>query len=161
MSGNAPEIALPQLPQARVAIISSSWHLDICNDLVAGAKRALGQAAITDVLVHYVPGSFEIPLASQMFFEKGYDAVVAVGLVLKGETPHFDYVCQGVTQGIMQVSLTRSKPIGFGVLTVDTVEQAIARSGIAGSKEDKGFDATVAALELLKVKRDLPVLRKS
>ena len=86
---------------------------------------------------------------------------MVLGVVLRGETPHFDYVCQGVTQGIMQVSLSRSKPIGFGVLTVDTVEQAIARSGVAGSKEDKGFDSAVAALELLRVKRELPVLRKS
>ena len=93
MSGNAPEIALPQLRNARVAIISSSWHLDICNDLVAGAERALAAASIKDVEVIYVPGSFEIPLASQIAFEKGFDAVVAVGLVLEGQTPHFDYVC--------------------------------------------------------------------
>ncbi len=153
MSGNAPEIALPQLPQARVAIISSSWHLDICNDLVAGAKRALGQAAITDVLVHYVPGSFEIPLASQMFFEKGYDAVVAVGLVLKGETPHFDYVCQGVTQGVIDVSLKFNSPIGFGVLMCNTLDQAIARCGRPESIEDKGYDSAVAAISLLNLKR--------
>ena len=153
MSGNAPEIALPQLPQARVAIISSSWHLDICNDLVAGAKRALGQAAITDVLVHYVPGSFEIPLASQMFFEKGYDAVVAVGLVLKGQTPHFDYVCQGVTQGVIDVSLKFNSPIGFGVLMCNTLDQAIARCGRPESIEDKGYDSAVAAISLLNLKR--------
>ena len=149
MSGNAPEIALPQLPQARVAIISSSWHLDICNDLVAGAKRALGQAAITDVLVHYVPGSFEIPLAAQKMFEKGYDAVVAVGLVLKGETPHFDYVCQGVTQGVVDAQLKWSKPIGYGVLMCNDLDQAIARSGRPGSKEDKGYDSAIAALALM------------
>jgi 6,7-dimethyl-8-ribityllumazine synthase len=153
MSGNAPEIALPQLPQARVAIISSSWHLDICNDLVAGAKRALAQAAITDVFVHYVPGSFEIPLASQMFFEKGYDAVVAVGLVLKGETPHFDYVCQGVTQGVIDVSLKFNSPIGFGVLMCNTLDQAIARCGRPESIEDKGYDSAVAAISLLNLKR--------
>ena len=104
MSGNAPDIDLPQLPKARVAIISSSWHLDICNDLVAGAQRALAAAAIKNVEVIYVPGSFEIPLASQIAFEKGFDAVVAVGLVLEGQTPHFDYVCQGVTQGVIDVS---------------------------------------------------------
>ena len=153
MSGNAPEITLPQLPDARVAIISSSWHLDICNDLIAGAKKALSAASITDVTVTYVPGSFEIPLAAQIAFEKGFDAVVAVGLVLKGETPHFDYVCQGVTQGVMDVSIRFSAPIGFGVLMCDTVEQAIARSGRPGSVEDKGYDSAVAAIKLLELKK--------
>ena len=153
MSGNAPEITLPQLPDARVAIISSSWHLDICNDLIAGAEKALSASSISDVTVTYVPGSFEIPLAAQFAFEKGFDAVVAVGLVLKGETPHFDYVCQGVTQGVMDVSLKFSAPIGFGVLMCDTVEQAIARSGRPGSVEDKGYDSAVAAIKLLELKK--------
>jgi 6,7-dimethyl-8-ribityllumazine synthase len=152
MSGNAPEIVLPQLPNARVAIISSSWHLDICNDLVAGAERALAAASIKDVEVIYVPGSFEIPLASQIAFEKGFDAVVAVGLVLEGETPHFDYVCQGVTQGVMDVSLKFSAPIGFGVLMCNTLDQAMARSGRPGSVEDKGYDSAVAAIKLLELK---------
>ena len=152
MSGNAPEIALPQLPQARVAIISSSWHLDICNDLIAGAQKALAAAAITDVSVSYVPGSFELPLAAQLAFEKGFDAVVAVGLVLEGQTPHFDYVCQGVTQGIMDVSLKFSAPIGFGVLMCNTLDQALARSGRPGSSEDKGYDSAVAAIKLLELK---------
>jgi 6,7-dimethyl-8-ribityllumazine synthase len=78
--------------------------------------------------------------------------VVAVGLVLKGETPHFDYVCQGVTQGVIDVSLKYGKPIGYGVLMCNDLEQAIARSGVAGSKEDKGYDSAVAALELLRLK---------
>ena len=154
MSGNAPQIALPQLPHARVAIISSSWHLDICNDLIAGASRALKDAGITEATIIHVPGSFEIPLASQIAFEQGYDAVVAVGLVLKGETPHFDYVCQGVTQGILDVSLKFSRPIGFGVLMCNTLEQAIARSGRPGSIEDKGFDSAVAAIRLLELKKE-------
>lgn len=153
MSGNAPEIVLPQLPQSRFTIISSSWHLDVCNDLVAGASRALKNAGITDINITYVPGSFEIPLASQMAFEKGYDAVVAIGLVLQGETPHFDYVCQGVTQGVIDVSLKFGKPIGFGVLMCNTLDQAIARSGRPGSIEDKGFDSAVAAIRLLELQR--------
>jgi 6,7-dimethyl-8-ribityllumazine synthase len=152
MSGNSPELVLPQLPKARVAIISSSWHLDICNDLVAGAQCALKAASISDVEVIYVPGSFEIPLAAQLAFEKGFSAVVAVGLVLKGETPHFDYVCQGVTQGVMDVSLKFSAPIGFGVLMCNTLDQAIARSGRPGSVEDKGYDSAVAAIKLLELK---------
>lgn len=161
MSGAVPQISLGDLSQFRIAIISASWHEQICADLITGARRALEAAKIKPEPVIYVPGSFELPLAAQLALDSGFDAAVVLGVVLRGETPHFDYVCQGVTQGIMQVSLTRSKPIGFGVLTVDTVEQAIARSGIAGSKEDKGFDSTVAVLELLRVKRDLPVLRKS
>jgi len=149
MAGHAPEIAVPKFAKAKVAIISSSWHLDICNDLIAGATRALEAAEVNKIKVIYVPGSFEIPLAAQKMFEKGYDAVVAVGLVLKGETPHFDYVCQGVTQGVMDVQLKWSKPVGYGVLMCDDLEQAIARSGRAGSKEDKGYDSAIAALALM------------
>jgi len=152
MSGKAPTIELPQLPKARVAVISSSWHLDICNDLIAGAQRALTSASISDVEVIYVPGSFEIPLASQLAFEKGFDAVVAVGLVLQGETPHFDYVCQGVTQGVIDVSLKFSALIGFGVLMCNTLDQAIARCGRPESIEDKGYDSAVAAIRLLQLK---------
>ena len=149
MAGHAPAIGIKPLPNAKVAIISSSWHLDICNELIAGAQRAFAEAQVKTVEVQYVPGSFEIPLAAQYAFEAGFDAVVAVGLVLKGETPHFDYVCQGVTAGIMDVSLSRSKPIGFGVLMCDTIEQANARAGFADSFEDKGFDSAIAALSVL------------
>ena len=149
MAGHAPEIAVPKFAKAKVAIISSSWHLDICNDLIAGATRALEAAEVKKIKVIYVPGSFEIPLAAQKMFERGYDAVVAVGLVLKGETPHSDYVCQGVTQGVMDVQLKWSKPVGYGVLMCDNLEQAIARSGRAGSKEDKGYDSAIAALALM------------
>jgi 6,7-dimethyl-8-ribityllumazine synthase len=149
MAGHAPEIAVPKFPKAQVAIISSSWHLDICNDLIAGATRALEAAEVKKIKVVYVPGSFEIPLAAQKMFEKGYDAVVAVGLVLKGETPHFDYVCQGVTQGVVDAQLKWSKPIGYGVLMCNDLDQAIARSGRPGSKEDKGYDSAIAALALM------------
>lgn len=152
MAGAAPGITIKPQPRAKVAIISSSWHLDICNDLIAGAQRALKEATVENVEVIYVPGSFEIPLAAQLAFEKGFDAVVAVGLVLQGETPHFDYVCSGVTDGVLNVSLKFSKPIGFGVLMCNTLDQAIARSGRPGSIEDKGFDSAVAALELLTLK---------
>ncbi len=149
MAGHAPEIAVPKAPKAKVAIISSSWHLDICNDLIAGAVRALEAAEVKKIKTIYLPGSFEIPLAAQKAFEKGYDAVVAVGLVLKGETPHFDYVCQGVTQGVIGVQLKFSKPVGYGVLMCENLDQAIARCGRPGSKEDKGFDSAIAALSLL------------
>ncbi len=153
MAGHAPTIGIKPLPGAKVAIISSSWHLDICNDLIAGAKRALTQAQVGTVEVQFVPGSFEIPLAAQYAFEAGFNAVVALGLVLKGETPHFDYVCQGVTQGVIDVSLKHSKPIGYGVLMCNDLDQAIDRCGRATSKEDKGYDSAVAALELLHLQK--------
>ena len=151
MAGHAPDLSIPNLPKAKVAIISSSWHLDICNDLIAGATRALEEAKVGKIEVIFVPGSFEIPLAAQKAFEKGFDAVVALGLVLKGETPHFDYVCQGVTQGIIDVQLKFSKPIGYGVLMCNDLDQAIARSGRPGSKEDKGYDSAMAALKLIEL----------
>ena len=151
MAGHTPDLTIPHLPNAKVAIISSSWHLDICSDLIAGATRALEEAKVGKIEVIFVPGSFEIPLAAQKSFEKGFDAVVALGLVLKGETPHFDYVCQGVTQGIIDVQLKFSKPIGYGVLMCNDLEQAIARSGRPGSKEDKGYDSAMAALKLIEL----------
>ncbi len=149
MAGHAPEIAIKKHPKAKVAIISSSWHPGLCGDLIAGARRALDVAEVQEIEVIFVPGSFEIPLAAQRAFEGGFDAVVAVGLVLKGETPHFDYVCQGVTQGVIDVQLKFSKPIGYGVLMCNDLDQAIARSGVPGSKEDKGYDAAIAALAFL------------
>ena len=153
MAGHAPTIGIKPLPGAKVAIISSSWHLDICNDLIAGAKRALTEAQVGEVEVQFVPGSFEIPLAAQYAFEAGFDGVVALGLVLKGETPHFDYVCQGVTQGVIDVSLKHSKPIGYGVLMCNDLDQAIDRCGRTTSKEDKGYESAVAVLELLHLRK--------
>ena len=155
MAGVAPEIVLKDMSGFKVSIVSASWHKEICDALVAGAHRALKAAGVSIDPVIYVPGSFELPLAAQYALNAGADAAVVLGVVVRGETPHFDYVCQGVTDGIMKVSLNLNKPIGFGVLTVDDVAQAIARSGVSGSKEDKGFDATVAALELLRVKKTL------
>ena len=99
-------------------------------------------------------GSFELPFAAKIALDSGFDAAVVLGVVVRGETPHFDYVCQGVTNGVMKVQLEARKPIGFGVLTVDTVEQAIARSGIPGSKEDKGYDSAMAAIDLLRLQEN-------
>lgn len=150
MIGASPKIEVQGLGSKKVAIVTSQWHPEICDALVAGAQRALREAGVTQSRVRKVAGSFEIPLASQMLLDEGFDAVVTVGLVLRGETPHFDYVCQGVTSGVMDVMLSRGKPIGFGVLMCDDLEQARARSGLPGSKEDKGYDAAIAALDLLK-----------
>jgi 6,7-dimethyl-8-ribityllumazine synthase len=154
MSGEgAPVVAIPKLVNARIAIVSAEWHMEICDALVQGARRACQQAELAEVRVEWVPGSFELPLACRYFLDAGYDAVIALGLVLRGQTPHFDFVCQGVTSGLMDVMVTLRKPIGFGVLMCDTLEQAQARSGLPGSIEDKGFEAASAALQMFELGR--------
>lgn len=149
MSNTAPTISITQMPNLKAIIISASWHPEICDALVAGAKRGFAAAGINNPTVKTVAGSFELPLAAQLAFEQGFDIAVVVGLVLRGETPHFDYVCQGVTDGVMQVSLNKSKPIGFGVLMCDQLSQAKDRAGLPGSKEDKGYDSALAALSVI------------
>jgi 6,7-dimethyl-8-ribityllumazine synthase len=149
MSNAAPTISIPQMPNLKAIIISASWHPEICDALVDGAKRGFAAAGINNPTVKTVAGSFELPLAAQLAFEQGFDIAVVVGLVLRGETPHFDYVCQGVTDGVMQVSLNKSKPIGFGVLMCDQLSQAKERAGLPGSKEDKGYDSALAALSVI------------
>jgi len=153
MAGAAPQIGLAKSPTLKVAIITASWHQEICDALVSGAQRACSEAEVKKVEVFYVPGSFELPLAAQYALEEGFDVAIVVGLVLRGETPHFDYVCQGVTQGVMDVQLKYGKPIGFGVLMCDSLEQAQARSGLPGSKEDKGYDAAVAAISMVTLRK--------
>ena len=148
MSGAAPVFNVAPKAGIKVAIISASWHTDICSSLVAGAVKAMDQHSVK-YEISYVPGAFELPLAAQRLFDAGFDAAVVVGLVMKGETPHFEYVCDGVTKGVREVQLSRSKPIGFGVLMCTDISQAIARTGGPGSKEDKGYDAGIAALALL------------
>ena len=149
MLNNAPKIEIGNHPKLVAQVISSSWHPEICKLLIDGAVKGLKSGGIEKINISYVAGSFELPLAAQLALDKGADLVVVVGLVLRGETPHFDYICQGVTQGVMDVSLSRSKPVGFGVLMCDDLSQAVARAGGMGSKEDKGFDAAIAALTLL------------
>ena len=149
MAGHAPEVKIPQMPHLKAIVITAAWHPDICDALVVGAVRGFKESGIANPVVRTVAGSFELPLAAQLAFDEGFDVAVIVGLVLRGETPHFDYVCQGVTQGVMDVSLSRSKPIGFGVLMCDYLEQATARAGLPGSKEDKGYDSALAALSVV------------
>lgn len=127
--------------------------MEICQALVDGARRACEEAEVADVRVEWVPGSFELPLACAYLLKSGYDAVVALGLVLRGETPHFDFVCDGVTNGLMDLMVTVKKPIGFGVLMCNTLEQAQARAGLPGSIEDKGFEAATAALQMIELER--------
>ncbi|MSO33833.1 MAG: 6,7-dimethyl-8-ribityllumazine synthase [Candidatus Nanopelagicaceae bacterium] len=150
MAGKSPEVQIKKSPNLKAIVISASWHPDICQSLLDGAVRGFESSGIFNFEIRKVAGSFELPLATQLAFDSGFDIAVVVGLVLRGETPHFDYICQGVTSGIMEVALSRSKPIGFGVLMCDTIEQAKARAGFPDSFEDKGFDSAIAALSVLR-----------
>ena len=137
----------------RVAVVAATWHTQVMDGLVAGAARALAAYGITEPEVVRVPGTFELPVVAAALAKAGYDAVVALGVVIRGGTPHFDYVCSAATDGLTQVSVDHAMPVGFGVLTCDTEEQAIDRAGLEGSTEDKGWEATAAALDTVRVVR--------
>lgn len=135
-----------------VAIIASQWHTIVMDGLIAGAQKALTDAdAAFDV--YRVPGSFELPLAAKVAAESRYDAVIALGVIIRGGTPHFEYVCAAATDGLMHVGLQTGVPIGFGLLTCDSDEQAIDRAGLPGSRENKGAEAVEAALASVAVIR--------
>ena len=129
----------------RLAIVASTWHSRICEALLDGARAVAGQCGIAEPTVVRVHGAIEIPVVAQELAGT-HDAVVALGVVIRGQTPHFDYVCDAVTQGLTRVSLDASTPVANGVLTTDTEQQAIDRAGLPGSAEDKGSQATAAAL---------------
>jgi 6,7-dimethyl-8-ribityllumazine synthase len=135
----------PIPPDLRVAVVAASWHTQVCDGLLDGALRVCKEAGV-DPTVLRVPGSFELTVAAQRFAAAGYDAVVALGVVIRGGTPHFEYVCQSATAGLTEVARTHGVPVGFGLLTCDTVEQAVARAGLPGSEEDKGAEAADAAI---------------
>lgn len=137
----------------KVAVVAASWHTQVMDGLVAGAERALAAYGITEPEVLRVPGTFELPVVAAVLAQQGYDAVVALGVVIRGGTPHFDYVCSAATDGLTQVSVAHAVPVGFGVLTCDTEEQALDRAGLDGSSEDKGWEATAAALDTARVVR--------
>jgi 6,7-dimethyl-8-ribityllumazine synthase len=130
----------------RVAVVASQWHAQVMDGLLDGARRALRDSQVTDVTELRVPGAFELPVAAARLAGSGFDAVVALGVVIRGGTPHFDYVCSAATDGLTAVAVQTGVPIGFGVLTCDDEAQALDRAGLPGSHEDKGYDATVAAL---------------
>lgn len=144
MSGvGAPRLAV-QGQGLSVAIVASSWHEQVMAGLLDGALRACAAAGAQATVVR-VPGSFELPVVARACAER-FDAVVALGVVIRGGTPHFDYVCSGATDGLMRVTVETGVPVGFGLLTCDTEEQALDRAGLPGSREDKGAEATEAAL---------------
>lgn len=147
MSGAGAPAAEPvDCSDLRVAVVAARWHEQVMAGLLAGAERALVDHAVSGALVLRVPGTFELPVAAAALAGQGYDAVVALGVVVRGGTPHFDYVCSAATDGLTRVALDHGIPVGFGVLTCDTDEQALDRAGLAGSREDKGYEATAAAL---------------
>ncbi len=137
-----------------VVVIAGTWHSVISDGLIAGAQRALDAAGASTRLVR-VPGSFELPVAAKAALEAGADAVVALGVIIRGGTPHFEFVSAAATDGLTRVALDTGKPVGFGVLTLDDEEQGLARAGLPGSIEDKGFEAADAALRTAMVLREL------
>jgi 6,7-dimethyl-8-ribityllumazine synthase len=147
MSGDGhPKDQPVDCSDVRVAVVAATWHEQVMDGLVAGAQEALTAYKVAKSDVIRVPGSFELPVVAQACAREGYDAVVALGVVIRGGTPHFDYVCSAATDGLNQVALQTGVPIGFGLLTCDTEEQAIDRAGLEGSTESKGYEATAAAL---------------
>ncbi|MEV4558459.1 6,7-dimethyl-8-ribityllumazine synthase [Kitasatospora sp. NPDC049285] len=147
MAGHgAPVLSPKNCADLRVAVIAAQWHEQVMNGLLDGAHRALKELGIDEPTVVRVPGTFELPVAAKQLAERGYDAVVALGVVIRGGTPHFDYVCQGATLGLTQVSVDTGVPVGFGVLTCDTEQQALDRAGLPDSAEDKGHEAVTAAV---------------
>jgi 6,7-dimethyl-8-ribityllumazine synthase len=128
-----------------VTIVAGSWHIEIADGLLAGAHRTLAAAGATVTEVR-VPGSFELPVVSKAALDAGADAVVALGVIIRGGTPHFEFVSDAATSGLTQVAILTGKPVGFGVLTVDDEQQGLDRAGLLGSKEDKGAEAAEAVL---------------
>ncbi|WP_372734178.1 6,7-dimethyl-8-ribityllumazine synthase [Nocardioides sp.] len=139
----------------RVAVVAASWHTTVMDGLIAGARRALADHGVNEAPVVRVPGAFELPVAADALAGHGCDAVVALGVVIRGGTPHFDYVCAAATDGLGRVALDHGVPVGFGLLTCDTEQQALDRAGLEGSVEDKGYEATAAALATARTLRGL------
>jgi len=161
MAGHgAPTTEPTDCHDLRVAVVAASWHTEVMDGLLAGAQRAFDDHRVEAPVVVRVPGTFELPVVAAALAAQSYDAVVALGVVIRGGTPHFEYVCNAATDGLTRVALDHQTAVGFGVLTCDTEEQALDRAGLVGSTEDKGYEATAAALvtaqTLRKVKRRTP-----
>ncbi|TBN55392.1 6,7-dimethyl-8-ribityllumazine synthase [Glaciihabitans arcticus] len=154
MSGaGAPEITVDGTG-LKVTIVAGQWHTEISEGLLAGAHRVLDAsgAVITEVRV---PGSFELPVVAKAALDAGADAVVALGVIIRGGTPHFEFVSDAATSGLTQVAIVTGKPVGFGVLTLEDEQQGIDRAGLPGSKEDKGAEAAEAALATAVLLREI------
>ncbi len=150
---------IPELPDVdasglSVAIVASTWHAKICNALLSGALKVVDNSGVANPTVVRVLGAIEIPVVAQEL-ARSHDAVIALGVVIRGQTPHFDYVCDAVTQGLTRVSLDESTPVANGVLTTNSEAQALDRAGLPSSAEDKGAQAAAAALSTAVTLRDL------
>jgi 6,7-dimethyl-8-ribityllumazine synthase len=155
MSGEGRPVAqLPDASALRLAIAATTWHAEIVDMLLERAVATAVKAGVERPTVVRVPGTVELPVVCQELAVR-HDAVVALGVVIRGGTPHFEYVCDAVTAGLTRVALDERTPVGNGVLTCDTRQQALDRSGGPGAVEDKGAEACVAALQTALVLRDL------
>jgi 6,7-dimethyl-8-ribityllumazine synthase len=147
MSGDGSPTERPfDCHDLRVAVVASTWHERVVQGLLDGALEALRRHQVESPVVVRVPGSFELPVVASALAGQGFDAVIALGVIIRGGTPHFEYVSSAATDGLTRVALDHGVPIGFGLLTCDTEEQALDRAGLEGSQEDKGYEATSAAL---------------
>ena len=154
MSGDgAPEI-ITDGTGLRITIVAGRWHEAITDGLLVGARRVL-EASGAEVTEVRVPGSFELPVVSKAALDAGADAVVALGVIIRGGTPHFEFVSDAATSGLTQVAILTGKPVGFGVLTLENEQQGLDRAGLPGSKEDKGAEAAEAALATAVIIRGL------
>ena len=157
MSGSGSPDMAPSGEGIRVAIIAASWHEQVMSGLIAGASRACAVAGSEAVVIR-VAGSFELPVVAKACALSGkFDVLVALGVVIRGGTPHFEFVCEAATAGLNRVALDHLIPVGFGLLTCDTEAQAMDRAGLPGSSEDKGAEATGAAITTAITLRDLNV----
>ena len=153
-AAGVPEVPALDASAVSLGIVASTWHAEICDALLNSAVKTAAEWGIDAPTVVRALGAIEIPVVAQEL-ARGHDAVVALGVVIRGATPHFDYVCDAVTQGLTRVSLDESTPVANGVLTTNTEEQALERAGLPTSAEDKGAQATAAALSAALTLRDL------
>ena len=155
MSGvGAPEAQVVDASGLTLGIVATTWHAEITDSLLDRAVAAALACGVERPTVVRAPGAVELPVVAQALTER-HDAVVALGVVVRGGTPHFEYVCDAVTAGLTRVALDAGKPVGNGVLTCDTEEQARDRAGLPGSAEDKGWEAAIAALATALMLREL------
>jgi 6,7-dimethyl-8-ribityllumazine synthase len=150
----APAILHTDGTGLKVTIVAAQWHEQIATGLLEGARRALA-ASNVEVTEIRVPGSFELAVVAKAALAGGADAVVALGVIIRGGTPHFEYVADATTSGLTQVSVSTGKPIGFGLLTLDDEQQGLDRAGLPDSSEDKGAEAAEAAVATAVILRTL------
>ncbi|SDF42708.1 6,7-dimethyl-8-ribityllumazine synthase [Blastococcus fimeti] len=155
MSGSgAPVVEPVDAAGLTLGIVATTWHAELTDSLLARALEGARASGVADPTVVRAPGAVELPVVAQALAER-HDAVVALGVVIRGGTPHFEYVCDAVTAGLTRVALDAGTPVANGVLTCDTEEQARDRAGLPGSAEDKGWEAAIAALATALTLRDV------